>query len=262
MATQPRIVRTTGGPFLPRLSRPWPDRENRYRVRMLLALTAALLLMVGLARLPWAPLADQTGWRQTGRSSQVHFDLVPEPDRDPTPPEDPRTGGRVPATVFPVEPRTSEPAAPNVGDAGPETTSDQAAERRPPSRSDMARMPVLSFAEEQPDIVGGLSSLYLRIRYPLAAQQAGVQGLVVLRFIVEIDGRASDIEVARSLHPLCDAAAVEAVRQTTFRPARQNGQPVRVRMSLPIRFLLVNEQTGEPIVPDTSRAPIDPDASA
>ena len=229
---------------------------------MLLALAASIALILGLTYLPWAPAPGPSGWRQTGRSAQVQFDLVPRPERDPNPPEDARSGGQVPATAFSVEPEPSESVASESG--GPETlASDTAAGDRPPSlRADMARMPVLSFAEEQPDIVGGLSSLYLRIRYPLAAQRAGIQGLVVLRFVVEVDGRASQIEVARSLHPLCDAAAVEAVRNTTFRPARQNGQPVRVRMSLPIRFLLVNENTGEPIAPDTSKALSDPAPSA
>ncbi len=61
----------------------------------------------------------------------------------------------------------------------------------------------------------------------------------MLRFVVGTDGRARDIVVMQPLHPLCDSAAVRALRQTTFVPGRQDGKRVAVRMQLPVRFRLV-----------------------
>ena len=66
--------------------------------------------------------------------------------------------------------------------------------------------------------------------------------LVVLAFVVELDGSLSELEVLQSLHPLCDSAAVNALRKTRFIPGRQNGRVVRVRMRLPVRFRLVDPE--------------------
>jgi protein TonB len=102
---------------------------------------------------------------------------------------------------------------------------------------------ILEFAEELPEVQGGMGALYLNIDYPEAARKAGIQGRVVLRFVVERNGSVEHVDVVESLHPLCDSAAVRAVRNTSFVPGRQNGHRVRVRMSLPIRFRLVEPGT-------------------
>lgn len=75
--------------------------------------------------------------------------------------------------------------------------------------------------------------------YPPAARLRGVEGQVVLQAIVAADGRVEpDILVIRSV-PLLDAAAITALRQWRFRPARdRNGTPLRVSLRLPVRFVL------------------------
>jgi len=112
--------------------------------------------------------------------------------------------------------------------------------------------PILEFAEVAPTLVGGLGNLYLHIRYPQAAIDQGIQGQLVLRFVVEPDGRTTDIVVEKSLHPLCDSAAVRALREVAFRPGRQDGEATRVRMRLPVRFRIV-DSGGEPL-PDSTLA--------
>jgi protein TonB len=102
-----------------------------------------------------------------------------------------------------------------------------------------ARNAVLEFSEQMPEIEGGVGAYYLNIRYPKAAIEAGVHGRLILSFVVERDGRPSQIEVLQSLHPLCDSSAVRALRQTRFVPGHQNGEPVRVRMRLPVHFKIV-----------------------
>ncbi len=108
---------------------------------------------------------------------------------------------------------------------------------------------VLDFAQEQPEIIGGLRALYLRIQYPKAAREQGIEGRVIVEFIVEKDGTPSHVRVLQSAHPLLDSAAVQAIRRTTFTPGRQNDMLVRVRMRLPIRFRLLDH----PAKPDSTR---------
>ena len=112
--------------------------------------------------------------------------------------------------------------------------------------------PILEFAEQAPTLIGGLGDLYLHIRYPQAAIDRGIQGRVVLKFVVEPDGRTSEIVVEKPLHPLCDSAAVQALRGVAFMPGRQNGEAARVRMRLPVRFELVDQ--GGALLPDSALA--------
>ncbi len=96
----------------------------------------------------------------------------------------------------------------------------------------------LDFPETSPEIVGGLAGLQQSITYPAADQEAGRQGTVVIRFVVTATGEATAVEVARSVSPGLDSASVAALRQTRFVPGTQNGQPVNVRMTIPVRFAI------------------------
>jgi periplasmic protein TonB len=94
-----------------------------------------------------------------------------------------------------------------------------------------------------PFIQGGLGSYYMLIEYPEEARRQGIEGRLVLDFVVDERGRAHDIMVIQSLHALCDSAAVRALRQTRFTPGMRDGEPVAVRMRLPVRFRLLEPQT-------------------
>lgn len=76
-------------------------------------------------------------------------------------------------------------------------------------------------------------------QYPARARALAVTGQVVIALVLDRDGRPEqDLRVVQSV-PLLDAAAVEAVRQWRFRPARDAaGRPVRVIMQVPVRFVL------------------------
>ena len=73
--------------------------------------------------------------------------------------------------------------------------------------------------------------------YPAIAQEQELQGVVVLRFKVDVDGSVSSVKIEKSLSKECDQAAAEVVRKLhRFVPAKQQGHPVPVRFRLPVRF--------------------------
>jgi protein TonB len=75
--------------------------------------------------------------------------------------------------------------------------------------------------------------------YPDSARRLGVQGTTHLRFEVLPNGRVGSVQVDRSAgHPDLDQAAVEAIRQWRFEPARRGSEPVTVWVTLPVRFEL------------------------
>jgi protein TonB len=72
--------------------------------------------------------------------------------------------------------------------------------------------------------------------YPDLARVAGIGATLILECRIDPEGHVADIQVLRG-HPLFDAAAVNAVRQWTYRPSLLNGQPVSVLMAVTVRFI-------------------------
>lgn len=98
--------------------------------------------------------------------------------------------------------------------------------------------------EEMPSFPGGPDALMEwlnnNVKYPVQAQENGVQGRVIVSFVVETDGRIDDAEVARSVDPYLDREALRVVKSMPrWIPGRQNGECVRVRYNVPIAFRLV-----------------------
>ena len=88
---------------------------------------------------------------------------------------------------------------------------------------------------------GLMTFLSENLQYPERCEKEGVQGRVILEFIVEKDGSIGDVKVLRSADPDLDAEAVRVCRSMPrFKPARdaQTEEPIRVRYTLPVNFKL------------------------
>ena len=97
--------------------------------------------------------------------------------------------------------------------------------------------------ERTPEFPGGMSELmkFLQrnVKYPAAAQQAGIQGKVEVEFTVKKDGSVSDVKVIRSVNPELDAEAVRVISaMPKWKPGEQRGTPVDARFEMPIVFRL------------------------
>jgi TonB family protein len=96
--------------------------------------------------------------------------------------------------------------------------------------------------EDMPELIGGLQSVQERIAYPEEAQEEGVEGRVVVQFIVNEEGKVEDPKIIRGIGSGCDEEALEAVKAAEFKPGKQRGKNVRVQYSLPVIFKLNNQQ--------------------
>ena len=92
--------------------------------------------------------------------------------------------------------------------------------------------------QNQPELVGGMSALQESISYPETAQEAGVEGRVIVQFIVDQDGNVMNPKVTRGVQEALDQAALDAVTAQEFEPGKQRGEAVKVQMSLPVTFQL------------------------
>lgn len=97
--------------------------------------------------------------------------------------------------------------------------------------------------EKQPEYPGGLPKFYAylskAIKYPPMAQENNVQGKVFLSFVVERDGKLTDIQVTRGLGSGTDEEAIRVLKASPrWIPGIQNGKPVRVKYNINVNFTL------------------------
>lgn len=105
------------------------------------------------------------------------------------------------------------------------------------------------FGEEMPEFPGGVEALmsYLKtsIRYPIAAQNKGVEGRVIVRFLVNVDGTISNAEIIKSVDKLLDDEALRIVRNMPkWKPGRNGkGEVEAMTFNLPIQFQLSSQKS-------------------
>ena len=92
--------------------------------------------------------------------------------------------------------------------------------------------------DEMPELIGGLRGMQRKIYYPEEARKARIQGVVIIQFIVDENGDVRDAYAVQGIGGGCDEEALRVVREARFRPGKQEGKPVKVKLSLPITFKL------------------------
>ena len=124
---------------------------------------------------------------------------------------------------------------------------------------------VFEIVEQRPEFPGGHAAMMQwlgeNIQYPAEAIAQGVQGTVLVQYIIERDGSISDARVVRAVNPYLDAEALRAVQaMPEWRPGKQDGETVRVRFTLPVQFRLQENAPTTPTETETApAAPRDPD---
>lgn len=102
---------------------------------------------------------------------------------------------------------------------------------------------VFDVVEQMPQFPGGTGKLFeylaKNVRYPKEAEDICAQGRVIATFVVEKDGSVSNAKVVRSIDPVLDAEALRVINgMPNWNPGMQNGEPVRVKYTVPISFRL------------------------
>ncbi len=102
---------------------------------------------------------------------------------------------------------------------------------------------VFQVVETMPSFPGGDAALFKflndNIKYPVIAQENGIQGRVICQFVVNRDGSIVDVEVVRSVDPSLDKEAIRVIKaMPNWAPGKQRGKAVRVKYTLPVNFRL------------------------
>ncbi len=102
---------------------------------------------------------------------------------------------------------------------------------------------VFQVVETMPSFPGGDAALFKflgeNVKYPVIAQENGIQGRVICQFVVNRDGSIVDVEVVRPVDPSLDKEAIRVIKSMPkWSPGKQRGKSVRVKYTLPVNFKL------------------------
>lgn len=102
---------------------------------------------------------------------------------------------------------------------------------------------IFTIVEDQPQPQGGMQAFYKfvgkQMKYPNQARRMGIEGKVFVQFVVDKDGTITDVQAVKGIGAGCDEEAVRVIKSSPkWKPGKQRGRPVKVRMILPITFKL------------------------
>lgn len=99
------------------------------------------------------------------------------------------------------------------------------------------------FVEEMPEFPGGekalLNYLTINVKYPVVAQENGIQGIVYVSFVIDENGHINNVGLLRGVDKLLDNEAIRVISSMPkWKPGKQHGKAVKVRFTVPIAFKL------------------------
>jgi protein TonB len=145
--------------------------------------------------------------------------------------------------IIPIDITTVENGS-TTGDATPALDPDLASAK---TRVDFAEKPeevdsIFVLAEFKPEPKSGYANFYKElgknIKYPRQAKQTGTEGKVFVQFVINKMGEPTDLKIINGIGAGCDEEAIRVIAKSKWIPGRQRGQPVKVRITLPVVFRL------------------------
>ncbi|RNC85384.1 MAG: energy transducer TonB [Balneola sp.] len=109
---------------------------------------------------------------------------------------------------------------------------------RPIDQKDIEEEEIFVVVETPPVLLGGIKAVQEKVKYPEMAVKAGIEGKVIVQFVIDKDGNVLDPFIVRGIGGGCDQEAVRVVKELKFRPGLQRGRPVSVKYTLPVTFKL------------------------
>ena len=217
------------------------DIRSRYHLYVQIGLALSLLLVIGAFTIPMMPGEDfeiiQTDQEiiEVEEIEQTQQLEKPPPPPAPPPPEEVPDEEIIEEQVIDISQDIDLSETPPAPPPPPPPPQNEAPPPPPPPPPEPE---IFEVVEQMPVLQGGLEALQRAIQYPEMARRSGIEGKVFVQFVVDEQGRTSEVRAVRGIGGGCDEAAVAAVRNARFTPGLQRGRPVKVRMSLPVTFRL------------------------
>lgn len=209
------------------------DLRKFYIITLETALVIVLLIFLGAFKINWAVEPEKIELVETQEVVEMKEVIQTEQTKAPPPPPRPAVPVEVPNDEIIEEQAISIDAELNLEDKLEVPPPPEEPEKEEEDASDF-----FVVVEKMPELKGGLASIQNKIKYPELARKAGIEGRVIVQFIVNEKGKVENPVVLRGIGGGCDKEALRVVRQAEFSPGMQRGRPVRVRYTLPVIFRL------------------------
>jgi len=227
----------------PPRQRPWKkpgkDLRNSYGLHLQMGFVITLALIWGLTFINLEVSDDFAV--DLGEQEVVQMEEVKQTEQEAAPPAPPRPAAPIEVANDAIVDETRElnfDASLNLNE---ELTVGEAPSAAPPPKEERPpEQEIFVVVEDAPELIGGLGALQQKIEYPAMASKAGIEGRVIVQFIIDENGDVTSPTVVRGRHPLLDEEALRVIRTAKFTPGRQRGQAVKVQMALPISFVLAD----------------------
>ncbi|SMO37061.1 energy transducer TonB [Gracilimonas mengyeensis] len=209
--------------------------KSSYRIRLELGLILTLLIMITGSKIQIQPVKNTTIYTPDNQEVVEVREIVQTKQELKAPPP--------PRPVVPVEVPNDEIIENEVIDLDAELNIEEIPLKMPPpppkqEEPEEEEQEIFVVVEQMPELIGGLASIQKHIEYPEMARKAGIEGRVVVEFVIDTTGYVTNPIIIRGIGGGCDEAALQAVKKARFKPGKQRGIPVMVRYSLPISFSL------------------------
>ena len=220
---------------------PKADLENRKLTFILIGLTTILAAL--FVAFEWTT-SDVVKHDNTGVSEGLfEEEIIPPTVQEATPPPPPPPAPVVEEIINIVEDDKEIEQVEIQSSEDDQKEAQKIIEMPAPVEEEEVTNEIFTVVEDMPQFPGGdaalLSYIGKSVKYPVIAQENGIQGRVIVSFVVERDGSVADAVVVRGVDPSLDKEALRVVNSMPkWTPGKQRGKPVRVKYTLPVTFRL------------------------
>jgi protein TonB len=223
---------------------PKADLENKRNIFVQIGLVVSLLIcLYGFESTTKVAQTDTLG---SMSSQAVEEEIIPVTRQDLPPPPPPPPPPKVVDMLVIVDDNTEIQDELQIEDSeANDKTAITAVMQATSTTKEVEKedTPVFFIVEEMPEFPGGQSALInfiaKSVKYPVIAQENGIQGKVFVNFVVAKDGSVTNAKIARGVDPSLDKEALRVVNSLPkWKPGKQGGKPVRVSYTVPINFQL------------------------
>ncbi|NGP77317.1 energy transducer TonB [Balneolaceae bacterium YR4-1] len=211
--------------------KPKADLRKYYTVFLELGMVVVLIIFIVAMKVDLRTEAENADL--TEEQAVVEMEEIQRTEQQEKPPPPPRP-------QVPVEVPNDEIVEDQEINLDAEINLDEPLDMPPPPEEEEEEEDFFVVVENMPELIGGMRELQGCVNYPEMARKAGIEGRVIVQFVVNTEGNVEDPRVIRGIGGGADDEALRCVRQAKFKPGRQRGQPVRVQYSLPVIFKLQN----------------------
>lgn len=97
---------------------------------------------------------------------------------------------------------------------------------------------IFIWSEVMPQPIGGINAIQRKVVYTEIARLAGIDGTVIIEAVIDKEGKVIDARILRDIGGGLGESALKAVLTTKFSPGKQRGKPVKVKVKIPVKFVL------------------------